>query len=36
MGLAGIRRIAQGYGGSVEVTRESEAFSITVILSDIL
>ena len=36
MGLAGIRRIAQGYGGSVEVTQESGTFSIAVILSDIL
>ena len=35
MGLAGIRRIAQSYKGSMEVREEDERFAITVILPDI-
>lgn len=36
MGINSIRRIAQSYGGSVEVKAEDDIFEITVILSDVL
>lgn len=35
MGLTGIRRIAQSYGGSMEVTEDGKTFSMTVILADL-
>lgn len=36
LGLNSIRRIAQNYGGRVEVRQDSESFSITIILAEIL
>lgn len=35
LGINSIRRIAQNYGGSVDVTQDGENFAITIILSEI-